>query len=56
VLTFGPPDGYSFFGPVISKAPTGADAVTLWETVRTLASFPGFAELKRSIRSTPEVG
>jgi 2-hydroxychromene-2-carboxylate isomerase len=55
VLTFGPPDGHSFFGPVISKAPTGADAVTLWDTVRTLASFPGFAELKRSIRNTPEV-
>lgn len=55
VLTFGPPDGYSFFGPVISKAPTGADAVKLWDTVRTLAAFPGFAELKRSIRSTPEV-
>ena len=56
VLTFGPPDGYSFFGPVIAKAPTGADAITLWDTVRTLAAFPGFAELKRSIRSTPEVG
>ena len=56
VLTFEPPDGYSFFGPVIAKAPTGADAITLWETVRTLAAFPGFAELKRSIRNTPEVG
>jgi len=56
VLTFGPPDGYSFFGPVIAKAPVGDDAVKLWDTVQTLASFPGFAELKRSIRSTPEVG
>ena len=56
VLTFGPPDGYSFFGPVIAKAPKGAEAVRLWETVQTLAAFPGFAELKRSIRSTPEVG
>ena len=55
VLTFGPPDGYSFFGPVIAKAPTGADAVQLWDTVTTLAAFPGFAELKRSIRNTPEV-
>jgi len=55
VLTFGPPDGYSFFGPVIAKAPKGADAVVLWDTVRTLAAFPGFAELKRSIRNTPEV-
>ena len=56
VLTFGPPDGYSFFGPVIAKAPTGAEAVRLWDTVVTLASFPGFAELKRSLRATPEVG
>lgn len=55
VLTFGPPDGHSFFGPVIARAPTGTDAVRLWETVTTLAAFPGFAELKRSIRSTPEV-
>lgn len=55
VLTFGPPDGYSFFGPVIAKAPKGAEAVVLWDTVRTLAAFPGFAELKRSIRNTPEV-
>lgn len=55
VLTFRPPDGFSFFGPVISKAPTGAEAVKLWDTVETLASFPGFAELKRSIRNTPEV-
>jgi 2-hydroxychromene-2-carboxylate isomerase len=56
VLTFAPPDGYSFFGPVIAKAPAGADAVKLWDTVSTLAAFPGFAELKRSIRATPEVG
>jgi hypothetical protein len=55
VLTFAPPDGYSFFGPVIAKAPKGKDAVVLWDTVRTLAAFPGFAELKRSIRNTPEV-
>lgn len=55
VLTFSPPDGFSFFGPVIAKAPKGDDALKLWDTVETLASFPGFAELKRSIRSTPEV-
>jgi hypothetical protein len=30
--------------------------VRLWDTVETLAAFPGFAELKRSIRNTPEVG
>jgi 2-hydroxychromene-2-carboxylate isomerase len=56
VLTFGPPDGYSFFGPVISRVPNGDEALQLWDTVTTLAAFPGFAELKRSIRSAPEIG
>ena len=55
VLTFAPPDGNSFFGPVIAKIPHGDDALKLWDTVETLASFPGFAELKRSLRNTPEV-
>ena len=40
----------------LAQAPAqGEDAVVLWDTVRTLAEFPGFAELKRSIRNTPEV-
>jgi hypothetical protein len=56
VLTFAPPDGHSFFGPVISRVPRGDEALELWDTVERLASFPGFAELKRSIRNTPEVG
>ena len=56
VLTFAPPDGQSFFGPVIARIPRGAEAVELWDTVEKLAHFPGFAELKRSIRNTPEVG
>jgi 2-hydroxychromene-2-carboxylate isomerase len=56
VLTFAPPDGPSFFGPVISRVPRGAEAIELWESVERLARFPGFAELKRSIRNTPEVG
>ena len=55
VLTFAPPDGPSFFGPVISRIPRGAEALELWESVERLARFPGFAELKRSIRNTPEV-
>jgi 2-hydroxychromene-2-carboxylate isomerase len=55
VLTFAPPDGYSFFGPVIARVPRGDEALKLWDTVETLASFPGFAELKRSIRNTPEL-
>lgn len=55
VLTFAPPDGPSFFGPVISRAPAGAEAAELWDAVEHLARFPGFAELKRSLREEPQL-
>ncbi|HZB71540.1 MAG TPA: disulfide bond formation protein DsbA, partial [Acidimicrobiales bacterium] len=54
ILTFGPPDGPSFFGPVINRIPRGDDAVALWDCVSTAARFPGFSELKRSVRGKPE--
>ncbi|NQW33749.1 MAG: hypothetical protein HQ467_04090, partial [Acidimicrobiaceae bacterium] len=52
ILTFmpGAPNEGSFFGPVISKIPRGEQAVKLWEAVETIATTPGVAELKRSIR------
>lgn len=52
ILTFTPgaETEASLFGPVISKAPTGAAALELWDAVATLARTPGFAELKRSLR------
>ena len=53
ILTFGPPDGPSFFGPVISRLPADADAVRLWDAVVTMATFDSFAELKRSLRELP---
>jgi len=56
ILTFAPGQGEregSFFGPVISKAPRGAEAVKLWDAVETLATS-GVAELKRSLRSKPD--
>jgi hypothetical protein len=53
VLTFRPPDGPSFFGPVISRIPRGPKAVELWDTVVRLAEWPGFAELKRAVRERP---
>ena len=56
VLTFGPPDGPSFFGPVINKAPKGAEAVELWDAVVALGSNPHFSELKRSLRGRPDFG
>ncbi len=43
----------SFFGPVISKAPTGVEASELWDAVEKLATS-GVAELKRSNRATPD--
>ena len=55
ILTFRPPDGLSFFGPVISRVPTDDEALPLWNAVTTLASFPGFAELKRSLRERPQL-
>jgi len=55
VLTFGPPDGPSFFGPVISRVPRGPEAVKLWDAVEALAGAPSFAELKRSLREPPQV-
>jgi 2-hydroxychromene-2-carboxylate isomerase len=55
ILTFGPPDGPSFFGPVISRVPRGAEAVELWDAVETMARHSWFAELKRSLRERPQV-
>jgi hypothetical protein len=55
IVTFEPPDGVSFFGPVISRIPSDEEAVTLWHAVLTLAKFPGFAELKRSLREPPQL-
>jgi 2-hydroxychromene-2-carboxylate isomerase len=55
ILHFAPPDGVAFFGPVISRLPDEADAVRLWDHVVGLAAFPGFAELKRSLRERPQL-
>jgi hypothetical protein len=55
ILHFSPPDGVAFFGPVISRLPSHEDAGALWDHVLGLASFPGFAELKRSLRERPQL-
>jgi hypothetical protein len=55
ILHFRPPDGAAFFGPVISRLPDPEDAVALWDHVVGLATFPGFAELKRSLRERPQL-
>ena len=55
ILIFNPgtSEQASFFGPVISKIPRGADAVRLWDAVYTIATTSGMAELKRSLRAAP---
>jgi len=55
IITFRPPDGLSFFGPVISRVPEDEDAVPLWNAVTMLAAYPGFAEMKRSLREKPQL-
>jgi hypothetical protein len=55
IISFRPPDGLSFFGPVISRVPSDEQAVPLWNAVIELASFPGFSEMKRSMREAPHL-
>jgi len=55
ILHFRPPNGTAFFGPVISRLPTPAQAGQLWDNVIGLAGFAGFSELKRSLRERPQL-
>ncbi|ULE35151.1 DsbA family protein [Mycobacterium sp. IDR2000157661] len=55
ILHFQPPGGTAFFGPVISRVPPADTAAELWDHVVALAAFPGFAELKRSLRERPQL-
>lgn len=55
VVVFDPPDGSGFFGPVISDLPSDEEAVAYYRALELLAGWPGFAELKRSLRTLPDV-
>ncbi|MGQ0624488.1 MAG: mycothiol-dependent nitroreductase Rv2466c family protein [Sporichthyaceae bacterium] len=55
ILHIAPPDGVAFFGPVISRRPSDAEALELWDHVVALARFGGFAEFKRSLRERPQL-
>lgn len=55
IIHFEPPTGVAFFGPVISRLPHEDSAAELWDHVVGLARFPGFAELKRSLRELPQL-
>lgn len=43
----------AFFGPVVSPAPKGKQALALWDGVVAAAGFDGFFELKRSRTRAP---
>jgi 2-hydroxychromene-2-carboxylate isomerase len=55
IIAVDPPTGPAFFGPVISEVPADDEAVALWDAVLVLARWPGFAELKRSLREMPKL-
>jgi 2-hydroxychromene-2-carboxylate isomerase len=47
-------DGVSFFGPVVTPAPTGEQALQLWDGIVMAAGVPGFYELKRGRTKGPQ--
>jgi hypothetical protein len=50
------PDGrrVAFFGPVISRVPTGERAGALWDGTLLVAGTPGFHELKGTVHAEPQ--
>ena len=42
--------GYAVYGPVVVPAPSGADAVALWDLVRAMQRFPHLYELRHPKR------
>jgi hypothetical protein len=46
-------EGFAFFGPVVTPAPTGEAAGRLWDGVVLVAGTPGFFEIKRTRTQGP---
>lgn len=55
IIAFGEPVT-AIFGPIVSPAPTGADALRLLDRVLDTATIPGFFELKRGRTDGPQFG
>ena len=51
VVRADPPHGFE--GPVMASAPTGPDAVRLWDAVQVLSEHPGFFEITRPRTNPP---
>lgn len=48
-------DGVGFFGPVVTPAPMGQDAVRMWDGLVLMTQVPGFYELKRTRTAGPQL-
>lgn len=45
-----------YFGPVITKVPTGADALKMWDALTAMMDIDGFFELKKTRTEGPNPG
>lgn len=48
-------DERGLFGPIVSPAPTGEDAVRLWDALTVLRAMPSFHEAKRGRTGRPQI-